>query len=278
MPYRMVTNVGKICGQMAGAAVKHADRIVNSFSVRWSDQLEDGEELTVKKLLVLLSQDLQQAHSRAVETENQLRSEIRQDKQGRSTRNRAMSALRELMFDVKKLCDAHYGPGSVENLFEEDSEDIPILVDEVLRLGLRVRRNMLDPDFPMPPLKHGIAPNFAALASRFDQPLADLETSLRELQQGTQGSSAAIADKERDLGLMQEMGGDAGRFLESITSLAGHKGVARRIRQSRHRARTGTGESEEPEFSDRDEPPPEAEITEDDVSEVTPELDGGEDT
>ncbi len=278
MPYRMVTNVGKICGQMAGAAVKHADRIVDSFSARWSDQLEDGEELTVRKLLALLSQDLRQAHSKAVETENQLRSEIRQDKQGRGTRNRAMSALRELMFDVKKLCDAHYGPGSVETLFEEDSEDIPIEANEVLRLGLRVRRNMLDPEFPMPSLKHGIAPDFAALASRFDQPLADLEASLRELQQGTQGSSAAIADKERDLGQMQEMGGDAGRFLESITSLAGHKGVARRIRQSRHRTRASTSESEEPDFPEAEELPPETETAEDNPSEVTPEFDGGENT
>ncbi|MCP3995181.1 MAG: hypothetical protein GY722_08960, partial [bacterium] len=130
----MVTNVGKLCGRLAGAAVKHTDRIVGSLTERWHDQLEDGEELTVKKLLDCLGQDLQQIHTRAVDTENQLRSEIREDKQGRSLRNGAMGDLRELLFDVKKICDAFYGPGSVENLFEEDSEDTPSEPSELLRL------------------------------------------------------------------------------------------------------------------------------------------------
>ncbi len=247
MPYRMITNFGKLCGRLAGAAAKHAERIVSSLTERWSDRMEDGEELTVAKMLVFLAEDLRQIHGQMVETESQLRSEIREDKQARDIRDRAVSAIRELLFDVKKVCEAHYGPGSVENLFEEDTEDVPGEANEVLRLGTRVRRNMTAPEFPMPPLKHGIAPDFAALAARLDEPLALLQTSLGQLQESTHGSSGAIADKERELVEMQGLAGRSGRMLESITSFAGHEGVARRIRLSRHRARAGIEDPEEPE-------------------------------
>ncbi len=247
MPYRMVTNFGKLCGRLAGAATKHAERIVSSLTERWSDRLEEGEELTVTKMLSLLAEDLLQVQGRLATNENQLRSEISADKQDRGVRNRSMSDLRELLFDVKKVCDAHYGPGSAETLFQEDSEDVPVEANEVYRLADRVRSNMRNPEFSMPPLKHGIAPDFAALAGRFDQPLALLSASLRGLDVGGQGSSAAIADKELNFDEAAVLAGRAGRFLESITFLAGQEGVARRIRQSRHRARAGDGEAEEPE-------------------------------
>ncbi len=245
MPYRMITNLGKICGRLAGAATEHAERIVSSLTERWRDRLEEGEELTVTKMLIFLAEDLRQIHDQSIATESQLRSEIREDKQARNVRDRSTSALRELLFDVKKVCDAHYGPGSVETLFEEDSENVSSEASEVLRLASRVRHNMSDPEFPLPPLKHGIAPDLAALAARFDQPLALLAASLRQLQHGTQASSGVIADKEREQIEIEGFAGRAGRMLEGMTSFAGHEGVARRIRLSRHRTRADVEESEE---------------------------------
>lgn len=258
MPYRMVTNVGKLCGRLAGAANTHADRIVSSLTARWNDRLAEGEELTVSKMLALLGEDLQQIHGQLVNDENQLRSEIREDKLDRGARNRSTSAVRELLFDVKKLCDAHHGPGSAEVLFEEDSEDVPTESNEVFRLGTRVRRNMANPDFPMPPLKHGIAPDLVAMAALFDQPLAVLEASLRGLHHGTQGTSGTVADKERNLGEFDGVAGRSGRLLESMLSFAGHDGVARRIRISRHRARSGV---EEPEVAEESAAETEAEAS-----------------
>ena len=247
MPYRMVTNVGKQCGRLAGAARQHAERIVSSLTERWQNRLADGEELTVRKMLALLAEDLQTTHDQLIEVEDSLRSELREDKLGRGVRNRSVSYLRELLFDVKKVCDAHYGPGSAEILFDEDSEDVPTEANEVFRVARRARRNMTDPSFPMPPLKHGVAPDFAGLGGRFDGPLEDLEVTLKELHDATQGSSAKIADKERDLGDFERFAGRSGRFLESITSLSGHGGVARRIRRSRHRARAGLDDVDEPD-------------------------------
>ncbi len=107
MPYRMITKIGNLCGRLAGAAVKHADRIVGSLTERWADRLQDGEELTVAKLLAFLAEDLRRIQAEIVETEGLLRSEIREDKQHRDLRDRALSAIRELLFDVKKVCDAH---------------------------------------------------------------------------------------------------------------------------------------------------------------------------
>ncbi len=168
-----------------------------------------------------------------------MRSQIRGDKQGRGARNRSKSILRELLFDVKKLCEAHYGPGSSETLFEEDSEDVPTEANEVFRLATRVRRNMTDPEFPMLPLKHGIAPDFTGLASLLDEPLATLGSALQGLHHGGQGSNSAVADKEVHLGDVDGLAGRSGRLLETLTAFAGHEAVARRIRQSRHRSGTG---------------------------------------
>ncbi len=257
MPYRMITRIGNLCGRLAGAAVEHADRIVSSLTQRWAARLEVGEELTVAKLLAFVAEDLRQIHAQIVDTEGQLRSEIREDKQSRDLRDRALSALRELLFDVKKVCDAHYGPGSVETLFEEDSEEVPEEPSEVLRLATRVRHNMTNPEFPLPPLKRGIAPDFAALAGRFDEPLAQLEASRAQLEQDQHGSSAKIADKEQELVEMQGLAGRAGRVLESLTAYAGHEGVARRIRLSRHRARAGIEDPEDDPEIEAAEPPPE---------------------
>ncbi len=243
----MITNIGKLCGRLAGAAIEHAERIVGSLTERWADRLQDGEELTVAQLLAFLAEDLRRIHSQVVETESQLRSEIREDRQTRDLRDRALAAIRELLFDVKKLCEAHYGPGSAEILFEEHSEEVPEEAHEVFRLGARVRRNMSDPAFQMPPLKHDIAPDFAALGSRFDEPLAQLQTSLALLQEAQHGSSAKIVDKERELAETRSLAGNAGRLLETLTAFAGHEGVARRIRLSRHRARADGEEAEEPE-------------------------------
>ncbi len=58
MPYRMITNVGNLCGRLAGAAAEHADRIVKSLTERWRDRLAEGEELTVAKMLAFLGEDL----------------------------------------------------------------------------------------------------------------------------------------------------------------------------------------------------------------------------
>jgi hypothetical protein len=248
----MVTTLGKLCGRLAGAARKHVDRIVDSLTERWRDRLADGEELTVRKMLTLLAEDLDGTRGQLSATENQLRSEIREDKQERDVRDRSNSDLRELLFDVKKVCDAHHGPGSVEILFEENSEDVPTEPSEVFRLAARVRRNMTDPEFALPPLKHGVAPDFAALAIRFDAPLADLEASLRSLDQGIHGSSGVVADKERDFSELGGFAGRAGRFIESITSLSGHPGVASRIRLSRHRARAGVEDVDDVDEPDAD--------------------------
>ena len=247
MPYRMVTHLGNLCGRLAGAAAEHKERIVSSLTERWRDQLEEGEELTVTKMLTLLGEDLQRIHVQLTHDENTLRSQLREDKQRRRMRDRSKSILRELLFDIKNLCEAHYGPGSAETLFEEDSEDVPTEASEVFRLAARVQRNMLDPEFPMPPLKHGIAADFSALAALLEKPLAELGMSLQGLHHGGQGSSGAVADKELHLDELQGLAGRSGRLLETITSFAGHEGVARRIRQSRHRARGGVEEPEEPE-------------------------------
>lgn len=262
MPYRMITHVGNLCGRLAGAAAEHADRIVSSLTERWRDRLEEGQELTVAQMLAFMAEDLVRIHAQLVQDENHLRSQLREDKQDRSARNRSMSVLRELLFDVKNLCEAHYGPGSAENLFEEDSEDVPTEANAVFRLATRVRRNMTDPEFSMPPLKHGIAPDFTGLAMLLEEPLAELGKALQGLHHGGQGSSGAVADKEQHLGDFDGLAGRSGRLLESLTSFAGHDGVARRIRQSRRRSRAGIPDPEETteEVDTVDDPPEDGEL------------------
>ncbi len=238
MPYKMVTDVGTLCGRLAGAAFKHRDLIVNTLVDRWRHKLPEGEDFSAIYLfLTLVGEELEEKHQALVASEDELRSELRQDKQDRGIRDDSWSEVRDLLLETKQLIDVHYGPGSVETLFEEDDEEIPTHPDALHRLGVRVRRNLLDPVFPMPPLMVDIGTDLTRHAHRFDQPLEGLGRSVKGLYLGTQGSSASLAVKEDQLLDEQKDAVLAGRLLEAITAYCGHPRVARRIRLSRRRAR-----------------------------------------
>ena len=234
MMYKMITNVGKVGARLAGAAFRHRDLIVSSLLERWRGRLPEGEKFEALHLiLTLIGEDLEESHNQLVESENSLRSELREDKQDRRVRNRAYSDLRELLLHSKQLIDVMFGPGEVEAIFEEDDVEIPIDPDPLYRLRARVRNNLTSPTFPLPELRRDLG----KFALEFDAPLADLRQSMRSLQWGLHGSSQALASKERKLFAEQREAILGARVLEAITAYAGHEDIAKRIRLSRHQAR-----------------------------------------
>ena len=265
MPYKMITNVGKLCGRLAGAAFEHRDLIVGSLVDRWHDRLPETEDLsTVHLILTLVGEDLHNKHNELVAIEDDLSSELREDRQTRSQRDASLLEVRQLLIDSKRLLEVYYGPGSVETFWEEVDIEVPLDPEALFRVATRFRRNLLNPDFPRPPLKLGIPVDLEPFAHRFGEPLGVLGGSVRELHQSTQGSNASLAAKDRELGLEQKQAILAARLLEAITAYAGHEGVAKRIRLSRRRGNTSgdasdvstTGDSSE---TSGDNPPTDAE-------------------
>ncbi len=238
MPYKMITDVGKLCGRLAGAAFEHRDLIVNSLLDRWRDRLPEGEDfMGFHRILTYVGDDLTTKHDGLVMIEDALRSELREDRQDRSLRDGALQEVRQLLIDSKQLLDVIYGPGASETFWEEYDVEVPLDASELQRLGNRLRRNLLNPEFRRPPLRLDISANLELFAHRFDGPLEILGQSVRSLHQGTQASSASLAAKEQLLEAEEQEVVLAGRLLEAVTAYAGHPGVAKRIRLSRHRAR-----------------------------------------
>ncbi len=244
MPYKVITDVGKLCGRLAGAAFEHRDLIVNSLLTRWQNRLPEGEDFTaLHRILTYVGEDLTSTHDGLVVVEDALQADLREDRQDRSKRDGALQEVRQLLIDSKQLLDLIFGPGATESFWEEYDVEVPLDAGELQRLGNRVRRNLLSPDFPRPPLRLNISADLEQFAQRFDGPLNTLKLSVLSLHQGTQASSATLAAKENLIALEEKEAVLAGRLLEALTAYAGHPGVAKRIRQSRHRIRKTEPES-----------------------------------
>lgn len=236
MPYKMITNVGKLCGRLAGAAFEHRDLIADSLLARWRDRLAESEDFAaLRQILTLVGEDLHRQHDALVAVENNLSSELREDREFRILRDTSYIDSRELLIESKVILTLGYGPGGPETFWGEAVVEVPQDPAEVLRQCTRLRANLVDPSFPRPPERPDVMIDLVAFALRFDAPTAALRRAILGLDRGTQGSNRAISDKERELTREQKQAVLAGRLLEALTAYAGHEGVAQRIRLSRHR-------------------------------------------
>ncbi len=237
MAYKMVDELEKLCGRVAGAAIEHRTLITQTLTQRFKDKLIEGQTVPdIFQLQTWLAEELYEIHAQVVATESDLKAELTVDRQDRTERGRFMSEVRQHLFSARSIFDALYGAGGSAVMFQEPP-GFRVRIDPVplYRQGVTVHDNILDADFRRPPLRFDLDVNLEKLARGMEPGLAGLGRALAVLRTGTQASNASLAAKESEMAMLDKRTGLAGRLLEALFSWAGHEGIARRVRLSSHR-------------------------------------------
>ncbi len=58
MSYKMVLDLGKLCGSLAGSAIENRDLILASLTELWSDRLAEGEIPNLLQIQTFIAEDL----------------------------------------------------------------------------------------------------------------------------------------------------------------------------------------------------------------------------
>ena len=237
MAYKMVDELEKLCGRVAGAAIEHRALITQTLTQRFKDKLIEGQTAPdIFQLQTWLAEELYDIHAKVVATESALKAELTVDRQDRTERGRFVSEVRQHLFSARSIFDALYGAGGSAVMFQEPP-GFRVRIDPVplYRQGVTVHDNILDANFRRPPLRFDLDVDLVKLARGMEPGLTGLGRTLAVLRTGTQASNASFAAKESEMAVLDKRTGLAARLLEALFAWAGHEGIARRVRLSSHR-------------------------------------------
>lgn len=237
MPSKMVVDVGKLCGSLAGSAIQHRDQITVAMTEMWSDRLAEGQIPDIQTIQTCIAQDLRDIHQQLIRDSRQLNSDLTEARKGRIARDGSLVETREALFAVRKVLDAIYGPGGADALFEESGSRVAVDPATVYEQAVVVSRNLTDPDFVRPEVRLDVGVDVAALAQRVLVPSRKLGEALDELNLANPRTHASLEAKDRSYGKMTRKALQGAQLLEAIYTYAGHEGIASRTRRSSHRSR-----------------------------------------
>lgn len=245
MAYKMIDELEKLCGRVAGAAIEHRALITRVLTERFRHKLPEGQLVPdLMQLQTWLAEELFETHAEVIASETGLKAELTVDRQDRELRERHQTEVRQHLFAARNIFDAIYGAGGSEVMFNEQNLQVRIDPVPLYRQGVTVHDNILDPGFRRPPVRFEIEVNLEKLARGMEPSLEGLRRTLDVLNTGTQASKASLAAKETQMGSLDKRIGLAARLLEAFYNWAEQEGLARRVRLSSHR---GSGSATLPE-------------------------------
>jgi len=235
MAFKMIDNLEKLCGRLAGAASRHRVLITDALSEKWRSKLPEGQTIPdLFQLQTFLGEELHEIHQQVVANESRLKAELTGDRQTRKIRDRSAGDLRERLFAARKIFDAVFGPGGSDVVFQELNSQVRLDPVPLHRQGVLVHDNLLNPAFVLPPLRLDVGVDLTQIARGMEPSLGQLGGSLSDLHQSTQGSNASLEAKERSMLDLDKLAGLSARLLEALYAYSGHEGIASRTRQSSH--------------------------------------------
>ncbi len=238
MPYREVIRAGKLGGRLAGHSRSNARRVAASATEPFRDRLAPGQEfLDLYQYQEGLSDELdrQDAELIAIDDRHARQQEI--DRQLREQRDDWTKQLRDALIKLKSSFEGNYGPGASRKFFHELSLELPDDPKALHQLGWRVYDTLVDPLFQLEPTLDGVAVNPKTLARGFKGPLDGLGTAIQRLHHSEGETRHTQAVKDVKLAESQDFNGKVARFLEAFSDVAGHPGLAARVRRSSHARR-----------------------------------------
>ncbi len=236
MAYKMVDELEKLCGRVAGAAIEHRALITQALAERFKHKLEEGQTIPdIFQVQTWLAEELHETHAEVTASESDLKAELTLDRQDRELRAQLVSAVRQHLFSARSIFDALYGAGGAGVMFQEPP-GFRVRIDPVplYRQGMTVHDNILNPRFRRPPVRFDLDVDLEKLARGMEPGLEGLQRTLVVLRTGTQASNASLEAKETHMSVLERRTGLAARLLEALCAWAGHEGIARRVRLSSH--------------------------------------------
>ena len=240
MAYKMVDDLAKLCGRVAGAAMKHRALVTQTITERFRHKLEEGQTVPdILQLQTWAAEELYESHGDVLASESGLKAELTLDRQDRSERGRFASELRQHLFSARNIFDAIFGAGGAEVMFNEPPGfRVRVDPEPLHRQGLTVHDNILNPGFRRPPLRFDVDVDLEKLARGMEPSLEGLKRTLAGLHTGTQASNASFEAKENHMGTLDKRTRLVARLIEALYAWAGHEGLARRVRRSSHSSST----------------------------------------
>ena len=243
MPYKMVIDIGKLCGSLAGAALTHRELITGSLAEHWRAKLPEGQEIPdVLQLQTWVGEDLHQIHGELTLAARNLNTELTEGRKGRLIRDSSLVRTREELIAARRIFEVIYGAGGSEAFFGEPGPQVALDPATVYEQSQVVLGNLTDPEFVPPQLRVDIGVDLTKIAQRLAGPSQELGTALAELHHAIHGANALLESKELALGRLQRRALLGARLLEAVYAYAGHEGIASRTRPSKHVARDGRSE------------------------------------
>ncbi len=263
MPRKKVTQLRKLCGQLAGHSEQQAERAAQSAIELVRPWLPEGQEVVdLQTFLIALGRRLEWSRTGLTAVDDEHMHELQIDRNVREERDQATADLRELLIPFKDGLNGLYGLGGANKIFEE-AAIIPTDPVALVQLTGRVIDNLDNEDFAMPkPLQRAFKLDRKEAVRELRPPYQRLSAALVKLD-GTQSESKySQSRKDRNVSDVDVFGNRAARFLEAFYALIGLEGLAKRVRRSSHRAASaeaapdgesegdGGGEDEAPEPGD----------------------------
>ncbi len=243
MPYKMVIDIGKLCGSLAGAAAKHSDLITGSLAEHWRDKLPEGQEIpNILQVQTWVGEDLRQIHGELSTASRQLNKDLTEDRKGRGVRDSLLARSREELIAARRIFEVIYGAGGSDAFFEEPGTQVALDPATVHEQTVVVLGNLTDPDFVPPPLRVDIGVDLSKIAERLAGPSKELGEALAELNLTTHGTNASFESKEMAFTKLQRQALFGARLLEAVYAYAGHEGISTRTRKSKHALKEATPE------------------------------------
>ena len=236
MPFRTVTNANKLAEKLAGHSRRHSERVALSATAPYSDRLPEGLRfLDLFEYQTLLGETLAEMRTELVAIDDRHAHELQIVANLREQRDRTVSNLRELLFQLRQTLDGYFGAGK-SALFFDEAPVIPKDPVALHQLAERIHENLIDPDFPLPEAQQeGVMVSPRVMASGFEDAMTRLGQLLVWLRDSESESKHTQSLKDAAIERLEKFNGKVGRFFEALYDIAGHERLSSRLRISRHR-------------------------------------------
>ncbi len=239
MAFKMITLGEKEVGRIAGNAGAHAALMANGLTGKWRQQLPKGQKvIDIHQVQMCVRHDLHRMRDEIAEIEKSHLGRLETQSLSRKVRDETIPRLRGQLVGIQNLFDGNFGAGSSTKVFGSLVTVIPLEPFSLRRVANAAHGRLMAPDFTLPASQlAGVKIVPRELAKGFEEPLAELDRVLVELEDTLPIANASLELKIKALAELRTQVGIAARFLEALYRLAGHDEIARRVRPSSHRSR-----------------------------------------
>ena len=238
MPFREIIRATKLGGRLAGHSRQNARRVAKSATDPFRDQLPpDREFLDLYEHQKAVGEEIVRMRRELIAIDDRHARQQELNRQLRIQRDSRVAEMRSALVKLKDTLDGSCGPGTSREVFQEDPPRLPDDPVALHQVGQRVFDTMTAPGFELEPAQPGVVVNPRVLAEGFEAPLNALGEALERLHDGESEARHTQSQKDVLHERLETRNGKAARYFEALADLAGHEGLAKRVRQSQHARR-----------------------------------------